>query len=199
MVRRGSPVRVRKRALQKRRTCALFRSDLFGRRGMCGGYGASDGAFRSKVPNRKCPFSVDSLGPAAHGPLLPRHSSARTACGVRRDLTKRKQGRNKNASEARSSREGGGEEKRSDRDSEKHGADQNADDRAADAAESPEAERLQQDELAKLPVCPTDGAQRCELTRGSKVDYVAAPLRPPRLCNQHRRARSEPAKTGEIH
>ena len=47
MVRRGSPVRVRKRALQKRRTSALFRSRRLARHRTRGGYGALYGAFRS--------------------------------------------------------------------------------------------------------------------------------------------------------
>ena len=47
MVRRGSPVRVRKRALQKLRMSALFRSGGLAPRRTCGGYGASDGAFSS--------------------------------------------------------------------------------------------------------------------------------------------------------
>ena len=44
----GSPVRVRKRALQKRRTSALFRSQLLAPRRSCSGYGARCGAFRSR-------------------------------------------------------------------------------------------------------------------------------------------------------
>src|SRR5712672_1725470 len=45
MVRRGSTVRVRQRALQKRRTPALLRSDQLAPRRLCGGYGAVYGAF----------------------------------------------------------------------------------------------------------------------------------------------------------
>src|SRR5919201_5202378 len=48
MVRRGSTVRVRQRALQKRRTSALSRSGGLAPRPTCGGYGALDGAFRSR-------------------------------------------------------------------------------------------------------------------------------------------------------
>jgi hypothetical protein len=45
MVRRGSTVRVRQRALQKRRKSAFLRSDRLAPRRMCGGYGAVYGAF----------------------------------------------------------------------------------------------------------------------------------------------------------
>src|SRR6266480_3493336 len=50
MVRRGSPVRVRKRALQKARVPGLFGSDRLSRCRMCAGYGARHGAFRKERP-----------------------------------------------------------------------------------------------------------------------------------------------------
>src|SRR5579884_475386 len=49
MVRRGSTVRVRQRALQKRRTSALSRSGQLASRRTCGGYGAVYGAFASRT------------------------------------------------------------------------------------------------------------------------------------------------------
>src|SRR5690242_16757323 len=52
MVRRGSTVRVRQRALQKRRTSALSRSGRLALRRTCGGYGAVYGAFASTRPTR---------------------------------------------------------------------------------------------------------------------------------------------------
>jgi hypothetical protein len=52
MVRRGSPVRVRKRALQKRRITALFVSARFADRRTWGRYGALYGAFRSRTALR---------------------------------------------------------------------------------------------------------------------------------------------------
>src|SRR6476619_4030575 len=53
MVRRGSTVRVRQRALQKRRTSALLRSGRLARRRTCGGYGADYGAFASRTLSAK--------------------------------------------------------------------------------------------------------------------------------------------------
>jgi hypothetical protein len=50
MVRRGSTVRVRQRALQKPRKSRLFRSARVARAPVCGGYGAGYGAFRFKRP-----------------------------------------------------------------------------------------------------------------------------------------------------
>jgi hypothetical protein len=52
MVRRGSTVRVRQRALQKRRTSALSRSALLAAPRTCGGYGAVYGAFALRTPFR---------------------------------------------------------------------------------------------------------------------------------------------------
>jgi hypothetical protein len=49
MVRRGSTVRVRQRALQKRRKSALFLQDEFARAPVCSGYGAVYGAFRLRA------------------------------------------------------------------------------------------------------------------------------------------------------
>src|SRR6266545_7863974 len=48
MVRRGSTVRVRQRALQKRRKSALFHSDPLAPSPTCAGYGALYGASRSR-------------------------------------------------------------------------------------------------------------------------------------------------------
>src|SRR5438094_45643 len=53
MVRRGSTVRVRQRALQKRRTSALSRSGRLALDPACGGYGAVYGAFASTTPLRR--------------------------------------------------------------------------------------------------------------------------------------------------
>src|SRR5579872_195789 len=53
MVRRGSTVRVRQRALQKRRTSALSRSGGLAHRRTCGGYGAVYGAFASNSELRQ--------------------------------------------------------------------------------------------------------------------------------------------------
>jgi len=55
MVRRGSTVRVRQRALQKRRTSALLRSGELAPTPTCGGYGAVYGAFASasRSPGRR--------------------------------------------------------------------------------------------------------------------------------------------------
>jgi hypothetical protein len=50
MVRRGSTVRVRQRALQKPRSRGVFRSVRLAGCPACGGYGALYGAFRSKTP-----------------------------------------------------------------------------------------------------------------------------------------------------
>src|SRR6266568_4271486 len=55
MVRRGSPVRVRKRALQRPRKAGPFLSPGLARSPVCGGYGALYGAFRSKTPPCACP------------------------------------------------------------------------------------------------------------------------------------------------
>src|SRR6266516_5638916 len=49
MVRRGSTVRVRQRALQKRRTSAPFRSERLAPPRMCSGYGAVYGALTHKA------------------------------------------------------------------------------------------------------------------------------------------------------
>jgi catechol 2,3-dioxygenase-like lactoylglutathione lyase family enzyme len=51
MVRRGSTVRVRQRALQKPRKSRLFVSKELARAPVCGGYGAVYGAFRSRTPS----------------------------------------------------------------------------------------------------------------------------------------------------
>ena len=50
MVRRGSTVRVRQRALQKPRKTGLFLSVALAQSPACGRYGALYGAFRSKTP-----------------------------------------------------------------------------------------------------------------------------------------------------
>src|SRR5437764_14003028 len=62
MVRRGSTVRVRQRALQKRRTSALSRSDRLAPDRTCSGYGAVYGAFKLRTP----PFSPAATAPS-HG------------------------------------------------------------------------------------------------------------------------------------
>lgn len=50
MVRRGSAVRVRQRALQKPRKSRLFRSKQLARLPLCDGYGVVYGAFRARTP-----------------------------------------------------------------------------------------------------------------------------------------------------
>ena len=52
MVRRGSTVRVRQRALQKPRKSRLFLSSELARTPICGTHGAVYGAFRSRTPAR---------------------------------------------------------------------------------------------------------------------------------------------------
>jgi hypothetical protein len=56
MVRRGSAVRVRKRALRKRRKSALFLWRQLARCPTWRGYAALYGAFRSKAPSQSRPF-----------------------------------------------------------------------------------------------------------------------------------------------
>jgi hypothetical protein len=51
MVRRGSTVRVRQRALQNPRKSQLFLSARLARSPVCGGYGAGYGAFRLRTPS----------------------------------------------------------------------------------------------------------------------------------------------------
>src|ERR671922_2459025 len=53
MVRRGSTVRVRQRALQKRRTSAFSHSAQFARTAACSAYGAVYGAFASRTLARR--------------------------------------------------------------------------------------------------------------------------------------------------
>src|SRR2546421_9784161 len=60
MVRRGSTVRVRQRALQKRRTSALSRSDRLAQRRSYRGYGAVHGAF--KLTHRAPRAQAERLG-----------------------------------------------------------------------------------------------------------------------------------------
>src|SRR5262245_46549429 len=67
MVRRGSTVRVRQRALQKRRTSALSRSGRLALHPACGGCGAVYGAFAFRTPLRS-PWAP---------PLCPRSSYRR--------------------------------------------------------------------------------------------------------------------------
>jgi len=104
MVRRGSTVRVRQRALQKPRKVVLLFSPELARSPVCTGYGALYGAFRSRsrfctrrqgslsrptfVPDTKCAyvltssFVVTSLrsGPAALEPPWPRHRKGSFRC-----------------------------------------------------------------------------------------------------------------------
>jgi hypothetical protein len=63
MVRRGSTVRVRQRALQKRRTSALFCSARLAPERTCGGYGAVYGAFRFEVLSVHVPPKAKSRPP----------------------------------------------------------------------------------------------------------------------------------------
>jgi hypothetical protein len=76
MVRRGSTVRVRQRALQKRRKTALFVWREVARSAACGGYGALYGAlrFRADTPKRRkwthSPGSQEWLSRTLHSRLL---------------------------------------------------------------------------------------------------------------------------------
>jgi hypothetical protein len=80
MVRRGSTVRVRQRALQKRRTSALFCSGRVARHRTCGRYGAVYGAFSCKKSDldldwpqalalwaTRCQFRLDQLAVPPEG------------------------------------------------------------------------------------------------------------------------------------
>jgi hypothetical protein len=58
MVRRGSTVRVRQRALQKARKSGLLLSDQLAGCPVCGRYGALYGAFRSKTRAVRANFAV---------------------------------------------------------------------------------------------------------------------------------------------
>jgi len=72
MVRRGSSVRVRQRALQKRRKSVPSRSDRLAPCRTCGGYGAVYGAFRFRRPLSGRPaartFRVDRAWYGSRGP-----------------------------------------------------------------------------------------------------------------------------------
>src|SRR5438045_3045775 len=73
MVRRGSTVRVRQRALQKRRTSALSRSERLALDPACGGYGAVYGAFASRKRHpyadvRSWLMSRDAVRARSHDP-----------------------------------------------------------------------------------------------------------------------------------
>jgi hypothetical protein len=78
MVRRGSTVRVRQRALQKRRKSALFLQDEFARAPVCSGYGAVYGAFRLRAALGTAAMVVQSRGCDPFGPAHPTgcHSTA---------------------------------------------------------------------------------------------------------------------------
>ena len=71
----GSTVRVRQRALQKRRTSARSRSDRLAESAACGGYGAVHGAFA--LAGRLTPSAISSLTPS-YG---ERHARNRRHCG----------------------------------------------------------------------------------------------------------------------
>ena len=73
MVRRGSTVRVRQRALQKRRKSRLFLSRAFAGTPVCGACGALYGAFRIRghAPKRR-KWAHSQEGPRQAGPLLDR-------------------------------------------------------------------------------------------------------------------------------
>ena len=71
MVRRGSTVRVRQRALQKPRKSRLFLSARLARAPVCGGYGAGYGAFSSETASGKrqnWPSRIVLRRPSAVGP-----------------------------------------------------------------------------------------------------------------------------------
>ena len=85
MVRRGSTVRVRQRALQKRRIVALFRSDGLAPSPTCGAYGAVYGSFGSRTVSAKGRARVKHVsrhskparqpaGALRTGIFTPRHS-----------------------------------------------------------------------------------------------------------------------------
>src|SRR5437867_2362434 len=74
MVRRGSTVRVRQRALQKSCTAGLFFSAVLARFAACGRYGALYGAFRSISASRGPPLAgprCDRAGSPAMVPQAP--------------------------------------------------------------------------------------------------------------------------------
>jgi hypothetical protein len=75
MVRRGSTVRVRQRALQKPRKRGFFLSDAVAQSSACGGYGVRYGAFRSR--NR--------FGRARISPVYPRAPSLATSISAEDD------------------------------------------------------------------------------------------------------------------
>ena len=82
MVRRGSTVRVRQRALQKPCTAPLSLSDRLARRPACGGYGALYGAFRFRRPSWRrafvaCPGDVVVRADACSAPVLVERRSSR--------------------------------------------------------------------------------------------------------------------------
>jgi hypothetical protein len=81
MVRRGSTVRVRQRALQKPRTTGLFTSDRFADSRTWGRYGALYGAFRSKTRSWRAALRATARRQRRFGaPQLPRSgcSASRT-------------------------------------------------------------------------------------------------------------------------
>ena len=86
MVRRGSTVRVRQRALQKRRTWALSRSGRLAPTRTCGRYGAVHGAFAQRLPSTVRTGS-DPLTPAVGTEIATEVSGAR---GVRVYAAQRK-------------------------------------------------------------------------------------------------------------
>ena len=83
MVRRGSTVRVRQRALQKACTAAAYRAEPLAPRSTCGGYGALYGAFRSKTSSAaRAESPLSQLSKAAEKSLISWSPSVpRSACG----------------------------------------------------------------------------------------------------------------------
>jgi hypothetical protein len=92
MVRRGSTVRVRQRALQKPRITGLFVSDRFADSLTWGRHGALYGAFRSKTPSKRAaslarggPFDVPHRAvavPSSEELLAARFAGPDGPCGI---------------------------------------------------------------------------------------------------------------------
>ena len=77
MVRRGSTVRVRQRALQKPRQSRLFLSKELARTPVCGGYGAGYGALRFRIVEHVC--ALERAAERLRGEETPRAVEAITA------------------------------------------------------------------------------------------------------------------------
>src|SRR5947207_15622896 len=82
MVRRGSTVRVRQRALQKACTATAYRAEPLAPSSTCGGYGALYGAFRSKTSSAaRAESPLSQLSKAAEKSLISwSPSSPRSTC-----------------------------------------------------------------------------------------------------------------------